>query len=148
MLCSAGFDNAGFDRCAISLFASRPGRLFKIANSVSSRRRSAIVEIVLAISKPGACARRQLQAESYERDTGWAAANSGGRYVSPLASTAHAMRANLLAAGQLPQRCVESLRKAFRSHSLRPDDCFSLYLRTLLGHHARKDVEDIDCHAY
>jgi hypothetical protein len=62
MLCSAGFDNAGFDRCAISLFASRPGRLFQNPNLVSSRRRSAIVEIVLAISKPGTCARRQLQA--------------------------------------------------------------------------------------
>jgi hypothetical protein len=62
MLCSAGFDNAGFDRCAISLFASRPGRLFQNPNLVSSRRRSAIVEIAFAISKPGACARRQLQA--------------------------------------------------------------------------------------
>jgi hypothetical protein len=97
MLCSAGFDNAGFDRCAISLFASRPGWLSQNPNLVSSRRRSAIVEIILSISKPGARAMRQLQAGFSQRATGSAATSSGGRYVSPLASTAHAMRASLLA---------------------------------------------------
>ena len=62
MLCSAGFDNAGFDRCAISFVHQQTWQVFENPTLVSSRRRSAIVEIALAISKPGARARRQLQA--------------------------------------------------------------------------------------
>ena len=54
-----GFGSAGIDRCAISCFASKPGR-----NSQNSDRRrwTADVGIAVAISKPGACARRHVQA--------------------------------------------------------------------------------------
>jgi hypothetical protein len=47
-----GFKSAGFDRCAISFVASRPGRYRKKSNS-SAPRWSAIVGIAHAISKPG-----------------------------------------------------------------------------------------------
>ena len=50
LLPSSGLESAGFDRCAISWFASRPGR--KSLTSVSSRW-SVDVGIAHAISKPG-----------------------------------------------------------------------------------------------
>ena len=78
------------------LFTSRPGRYFR-SRSISSSRRSAIVEIAYAISKPGALCQTAIAGRLPQAATGSTAINSGGRYVSPLASTAHAMRASLLA---------------------------------------------------
>ena len=52
--------SAGIDRCAISWFASKPGR--DIKTQISRRRWSADVGIASAISKPGARARRHVQA--------------------------------------------------------------------------------------
>jgi hypothetical protein len=49
------FESAGIDRCAISWFASKPGRNLK---TPISRRWTADVEIASAISKPGVFARR------------------------------------------------------------------------------------------
>lgn len=83
----SGFESAGFDHFAIFLFASRPGR-----NLVSRRSGSAIVGIARAISKPGS-AKRQLQAGI----SAGTVTSNGGRYGSPLNSTAHAIRASLLA---------------------------------------------------
>ena len=114
MLCSAGFDNAGFDRCAISLFASRPGRIFENANLVSSRRRSAIVEIVLAISKPGACARRQLQADFLKGLPVQSSPKVGGDMFLPwLALPTPCEPVCWL--GRLPPRYGEFVTKAFQA---------------------------------
>jgi len=54
------FESAGIDRCAISWFASKPGR--NLQTQISRRRWAADVEIASAISKPGAYARRHVQA--------------------------------------------------------------------------------------
>ena len=62
MLCSAGFDNAGFDRCAISFVHQQTWQVFQNPNLASSRRRSAIVEIVLYDFQAWRSCRRQLQA--------------------------------------------------------------------------------------
>ena len=51
---------AGIDRCAISCFASKPGRNLK--TQISRRRWTADVGIASAISTPGARARRHVQA--------------------------------------------------------------------------------------
>jgi hypothetical protein len=57
----AGFESAGFDRCAISFFSLAD--LAENPNLVSSRSRWAVdVGIAQAISKPGVFARRHLQA--------------------------------------------------------------------------------------
>ena len=47
-----GFGSAGIDRCAISWFASKPGR--NLQTQISRRRWAADVGIASAISKPGA----------------------------------------------------------------------------------------------
>ena len=52
--------SAGIDRCAISWFASKPGR--NLQTQISRRRWTADVGIGSAISKPGALARRHVQA--------------------------------------------------------------------------------------
>ena len=62
MLCSAGFDNAGFDRCAISFVASRPSRYSKVQQFSQQQPSVCDCGNRLAISKLGARARRQLQA--------------------------------------------------------------------------------------
>ena len=91
-----GFESAGFDRCAISCSPADLADIGKV-RSVSSRRRwSAIVGIAHAISKSGVL--RQASIEGHLCQTATAlAANTGGRYVSPFANRAQAMRANLLA---------------------------------------------------
>jgi hypothetical protein len=89
-----GFESAGVDRFAISLFASKPDG-FERVRKISRSRWSADVGIASAISKPGACCQ-----VSYAGQLGHAQtplAKNDGRYLSPLASTAQAMRAGLLA---------------------------------------------------
>src|SRR6266581_9537192 len=72
-----------------------------------------------------ASARRHLQASHAVA----APANIGGRYFSFLASTAHAMRANLFAkATPATLRWVRDV--SWASHALRPEDCFALCCRT------------------
>jgi hypothetical protein len=62
VLCSAGFDSAGFDRCAISFVCQQTWQVFK---SKLSQQQPSVCDCGnrLAISKPGARARRQLQAD-------------------------------------------------------------------------------------
>ena len=87
-----GFESAGIDRFAISLFAGKPDGFEKSDRSAvaaglemwESRRRFPSLALV---------ARRHLQAGHAQT----ASAKSDGRYLSPLASTAQAIRASLFA---------------------------------------------------
>ncbi len=89
LLATSGLQSAGFDRCVISLFASRPWQKTSLYCSSSG---VADVGIACAISKPGST-RRHLQL----CHAVILSANKAGRYSSPFASTAQAVRANLLA---------------------------------------------------
>ena len=83
-----GLESAGFTIFAIFLFASRPG--MNLVKSVAAGLRLWESRERFPSLAP---ARRQLQAGA----SAGTVTSSGGRYGSPLNSTAHAMRASLLA---------------------------------------------------
>jgi hypothetical protein len=82
-----------------------PANLAGNPNSCSSRRGGLrLWESRKRFPRLASFARRQLQASSSAPTT--SAASNGGRYASPFARTAHAMRATCWL-GQLPRHCYE-----------------------------------------